>query len=272
MYFGISPIDMYDEHQCRLFVDMLLESDKIIISTPAFTTPVNIDLIREIYKEFPWIEQYIIIVPIRDSNGNIRHIKARRKVVVADIYNYRLKQYAEEKFSVTSLSATNLKNLNTRSKANKMHEAKYTKTPIMFGPMESGDMGHMGFIYVVMQLMLYSSSPQGRQHFKNLLVGDPYNIDIKLDKDSKNRNAEIINALLKTMGIRLVFKKVPKTKKWLCHNVMAKYVYNNKHKPKTNIRDIMGRFDELESKYKLSIIDPTTEPMINNVMCKIVNK
>ena len=271
-YFGISPIDMYDEHQCRLFVDMLLESDKIIISTPAFTTPVNIDLIREIYKEFPWIEQYIIIVPIRDSNGNIRHIKARRKVVVADIYNYRLKQYAEEKFSVTSLSATNLKNLNTRSKANKMHEAKYTKTPIMFGPMESGDMGHMGFIYVVMQLMLYSSSPQGRQHFKNLLVGDPYNIDIKLDKDSKNRNAEIINALLKTMGIRLVFKKVPKTKKWLCHNVMAKYVYNNKHKPKTNIRDIMGRFDELESKYKLSIIDPTTEPMINNVMCKIVNK
>ena len=71
---------------------------------------------------------------MEDSNGNIRYVETRRPVPVGKIYNYRLKQYAEEKFSVTSLSATNLKNLNTRSKANKIYESKYTKTPIMFGP------------------------------------------------------------------------------------------------------------------------------------------
>ena len=65
--------------------------------------------------------------------GNIRFVPARRKVVVSPKYMYRLKQYAEEKFAVTSLSATNIKNENTRSKASKNHTALHTNTPVKFG-------------------------------------------------------------------------------------------------------------------------------------------
>ncbi len=269
---AMSAVDFYDQIEAAAFIDMLMEDRRIILSTPPFTTPVNMDTISKIYDEFPFIKQCTVTVPMEDSNGNIRYVEARRKLVAADIYNYRLKQYAEEKFSVTSLAATNLKNLNTRSKANKMYEAKYTKTPIMFGPMESGDEAHLGMQFVIMNLMLYSSSPQARRLFEQLLIGDPYNIDIKLDKNSKNRNAEIINALLKTMGLEIIFKKIPKVKKHMVGLVMCKTVPNAQHQYKTNIRDIMGRFDELDSKYNIAIQRSNNKPMVNLVMCKEVKK
>ena len=188
------------------------------------------------------------------------------------IYNYRLKQYAKEKFSVTSLSATNLKGLNTRSKANKVYEAKFTKTPIMFGHMESGDLAHIGMQYVVMNLMLYSSSPQARRLFEQLLIGDPYDIDIRLDTDSRNRNAEIINALLKTMGLKLVFTKIPKVKRYLCRKVPINRAKPDKYEPKSNIRDLMG-YDEdlLEMKYIAARHDKSKTHMIRKRMIRHVD-
>lgn len=265
-------INLEDEFDCRNIINSIIEEDGIILSDQPFTTRINIDTIAQIYDEFDFIKQYSVMMPMKDSNGNLRMVKALRPMVASKIYHYRLKQYAEEKFSVTSLSATNLKNLNTRSKANKMYEAKYTKTPIMFGFMESGDLMHMGSQYVVMNLMLYSSSPQGRRLVEQLLVGDPYNIDIKLDQHSKNRNAEIINALMETMGIRLIFKRIPKQRKDMVLNVMAKIVPPRLHKPTTNIRDIMGRFDELPMQYNAAIDDHNRgngKMMAGLVMCKI---
>lgn len=265
--------DFYDEYESRIMIESVIEDDAIILSTQPFTTEINIDTIAKIYDEFDFIDQYRVKMPMRDSNGNIRMVKALRKMVVSKIYHYRLKQYAEEKFSVTSLSATNLKNLNTRSKANKMYEAKFTKTPIMFGFMESGDLMHMGVQYVVMNLMLYSSSPQGRRLVEQLLIGDPYNIDIKLDQHSKNRNAEIINALMETMGLRIVFNRIPKQRKDMVLRVMAKVVPPRLFEPKTNIRDIMGRFDELQMMYNAALTDRMDrKPMVGLVMCKKVGE
>ena len=269
----LESFDFEDDYESRIMIQSVIEDDAIILSTQPFTTNINIDTISKIYDEFDFINQYNVKMPMKDSNGNIRMVKALRKMVVSKIYHYRLKQYAEEKFSVTSLSATNLKNLNTRSKANKMYEAKYTKTPIMFGFMESGDLMHMGVQYVVMNLMLYSSSPQGRRLVEQLLVGDPYNINIKLDQHSKNRNAEIINALMETMGLRLTFNRIPKQKKDMVLNVMAKVVPPRLFEPKTNIREIMGKFDELQMMYNAALTDRIDrKPMVGLVMCKKVGE
>lgn len=270
-----SCFNLDDEYESRIMIESIIDDDGIILSTQPFTTNINIDTIAKIYDEFDFITQYNIKMPMRDSNGNIRMVKALRKMVVSRIYHYRLKQYAEEKFSVTSLSATNLKNLNTRSKANKMYEAKFTKTPIMFGFMESGDLMHMGVQYVVMNLMLHSSSPQGRRLVEQLLIGDPYNIDIKLDQHSKNRNAEIINALMETMGLTLTFKRIPKQKKDMVLNVMAKVIPPRLFEPKTNIREIMGRFDELPMMYNAALDDyrrGNGKMMTGLVMCKKVGE
>ena len=49
---------------------------------------------------------------------------------------FRLKQYADDKFSSTSMSATNIKNLNTRSKNSKNYKSLHSNTPIAQGTME----------------------------------------------------------------------------------------------------------------------------------------
>ena len=261
-----------DDYEARLFIESIIDDDAIYLSLKPFTGTVDIDRIAAIYKKFPWIKPYTVSVPIEDSNGNIRYVETRRPLVVGKIYNYRLKQYAEEKFSVTSLCATNLKNLNTRSKANKIYESKYKKTPIMFGAMESGDLAHLSMQYVIMNLMLYSSSPQGRRLFEQLLTGDPYEIDIQLDKDSKNRNAEIINAIFKTMGLKLVFKKIPKVKQYVINEIAAKIVPNKGFKYKTNIRDIIGHDDELAMKYSAAMQNKNNPVVIKPIVIKRVKK
>ena len=197
-----------------LYVETMKSMEGIHQSYRPISDSSDIDILNRLYKEFPWIKQYDVYVAIPDSNGNWRRVKARRPIVCGTKYIYRLKQYAEEKFSTTSLSPTNIKNENSKSRANKLYRDPYTKTPIKFGEMESGNYGHMGFTNVIVMLMMYSSSPHGRRlSGETLLTGDPFNIDVKLDKYSSNTEVQILNTSLKTIGLRLRFKKVPRTLK-----------------------------------------------------------
>lgn len=256
----------------KAYIDSIVARGGINTSLEPFTTNINIDKLRDLYKRFPWIRPYKVTVPQEGSNGEIRYIQTRRDLVVAKIYNHRLKQYAEEKFSVTSLSATNMKNLNTKSKASKMFESRFKKTPIMFGGMEAGDLAaHLGIRNTIIQLMLYAVSPKARRLFEQLLVGDPYDIDIKLDKDSKNRNAEIIATIFKAMGLRLEFIKKPKKDNFLARRVMVKPVKNQGFDLRTNIRDYIGD-DNLDNlRYRNAKLNGGTN-IANRVMCKKVDK
>lgn len=76
--------------------------------------------------------------------------------------------------------------------------------------METGNLIHLGAELVVQMLMLYSTSPHARRLTSQMLTTDPFAIDVKLDNDSVNRNAEILNVYLKTMGLKLSFKRIPK--------------------------------------------------------------
>lgn len=192
------------------YLNSIINDNGIMLSLEPISDSMDIDKLSKIYDEFSWAKPYEMIMPIRDSNGNIRYTKSRRPMVIGSKYIYRLKQYGEDKFSATSSSATNIRNLNTRSKANKQYKSPYTRTPIRFGDMEFGNLNHMGNEIVAAIMMMYSSSPHARRSVQNLYTGNPFDIDIKLDNKAKNRNVEIINARLKTCGYKLVFKKIPK--------------------------------------------------------------
>ena len=194
------------------YLNNMIDQGHILLSARPITENLTLDALREVYRRFPFIKPYTVMSPMKDSNGNIRYIKGRRTLVCGETYIYRLKQYAEEKFMVTSLSATNIRNENTKSKANKNYRSLYANTPIRFGNMENEHMEHMGVEPVVEALMIHSVSPQGRRLYEEALTGDPYTVNIKLDSESKNRQAEILNAYLKAMGLKLVFKKIPKNK------------------------------------------------------------
>lgn len=195
------------------FLENVVQSGAIHISCKPFSESMTIGKLEQIYDEFPWIKQNVIEVPIKGSDGSIRFVKARRPVVIGQQYIFRLKQFAEEKFSATSLSATNLRNENTKSKASRNYRDFYSNTPIRFGNMESNNMNHMGSEHVVVNLMIHSVSPQARRLVEQMYTNDPIHIDIKLDSDSKNRGAEIVSTYLKVIGKRMEFRRIPKVKK-----------------------------------------------------------
>lgn len=195
----------------RYFLDSVIQDGHIDLSTKPITDSFNIDRLNNLYKEFPFIHKDEIEVPIQDSNGNYRYITAHRKMVVGEEYFFRLKQYAEEKFSATSLSAVNIRGNNTKSKANKNFIEPYSNTPIRFGNMEINSMSHLGVEAVVTNLMIHSVSPHARELVSQMYTtSDPYHVNIMLDGTSKNRGAEVVYAYLKTIGRKLVFEKVPK--------------------------------------------------------------
>ena len=76
--------------------------------------------------------------------------------------------------------------------------------------MEINNFNHIGPEAVVENLMIHSVSPSARKRVQELYTCNPYDINIKLDEESKNRVAEIVNTYLKAIGLRLVFAKVPK--------------------------------------------------------------
>ena len=196
-----------------IFMQSILDSGNIIVSIQPMSESMSLDLLSELYDAFPYITQRQILAPIESSTGKIRFVPARRPGVVGHMAMYRLQQYAQEKHSVTSLSSTNLRNENSRNKANKYYKSTHQATPVNLGYMESADLGHAGFEHVIELLMIHSVSPHARRLVEEIFTGDPYMVDIKLDENSSSRSAEIVNAYLKAMGYRLVFEKTPKVKK-----------------------------------------------------------
>ena len=205
-----NTLSMMTEDEMRFFLESFVREGEIHVSTKPITDGFDIDRLALLYDTFPYATHMTLKVPIKDSNGRTRLINARRKVIVGKEYIYRLKQFAEEKFSATSLSATNIRGENVKSKANKNFLELHSNTPIRFGNMEINNYNHLGPEAVIENLMIHSVSPHARKTVKQMYTCDPYHINIRLDNEATNRGAEIINTRLKTIGRRLVFKKVKK--------------------------------------------------------------
>lgn len=201
-----------DDEDLEMLIGSLIteNEDGIYLSIKPISECVDFDKLRKIYDKFSWIHPKELLVPIKGSNGKYRYIKSNKKSILSSQYIYRMKQCAEEKHSANSLSSTNIRNENSKSRASKLYMQVNSSTPIRMGEMESNILIHLGPEIYVTNLMLYSTSPQGRRNAGQLLSGDPYNIDIHLNDDDKSRSVEKFNASLKTMGLRLRFTKILK--------------------------------------------------------------
>ena len=197
-----------DDEAAFTVYDCLAENgDGLYIPLEPITECITLDTLMELYKEFPWITPVFIDVPIRGSRGQIRFVQSKKPSIVAKQYIYRMKQNAEEKHSATSMSATNVRCLNSKSKAAKMFIRTHSNTPIRFGEMENSIFMLMGAEVQVQNLMIYSTSPQARRDAKQML--ESYEFNVTLGEDGKSRSAEILNAIIKAMGLKFEFKKIP---------------------------------------------------------------
>lgn len=197
-----------DDEVAFTVYDCLAENgDGLYIPLEPITECITLDTLMDLYKEFPWITPVFMDVPIRGSRGQIRFVQSKKPSIVAKQYIYRMKQNAEEKHSSTSMSATNVRCLNSKSKAAKMFIRTHSNTPIRFGEMENSIFMLMGAEIQVQNLMIYSTSPQGRRDAKQML--ESYEFNVTLGEDGKSRSAEILNAIIKAMGLKFEFKKIP---------------------------------------------------------------
>lgn len=199
-YFG--PDDTMDEVMSFFTED----GDGLYVMLEPISEAITFNDLVDLYNEYDWIAPVFIDVPIVGSRGQIRYVCSQKPSIVAKQYIYRMKQNAEEKHSATSLSATNVRNLNSKSKASKMYIRVHPNTPIRFGEMEGNILRAMGAEIDVMNMMLYSNSPVGRRDAKQMLTS--YTFNVQLSEDAKSRSAEIVNAIIKTMGYEFVFKKI----------------------------------------------------------------
>ena len=207
----IESTNMSDEEMLWALGEYISENENgLYLSLKPITECVTFDKLREIYKEFPWVRPKTMSVPIKGSNGQIRFVPSKKASIVSSQYIYRMKQYAKEKHSANSLSSTNIRNENAKSRDSKMYMRTHSSTPIKMGEMESNIFTHLGTDIYITNLMLYSTSPQGRRDAEVLLTGDPHNIDVQLSEDAKSRSVEKMNATLKTMGLVFRFKKIRK--------------------------------------------------------------
>lgn len=197
-----------------MFLNTLASDKGIMLSLSPIKNNATIDTIEKIIDTFPFLVKHPpkLFAYMIGSNGQPRYVECARPVIVGYEYIYRLKQYAEEKFSTTSLSSTNLRGENSRSKSASQFRDMYARTPIRFGEMETMSSAHLGTDAVVFMLMLNSTSPAARRRTEELLTNSDINVDVKLGEKDSSRNVETLNAYLKTMGIKLEFSKKRKLK------------------------------------------------------------
>jgi hypothetical protein len=183
------------------------DNDGLYLVLEPISESITLNDLINLYGKYNWIKPVFLDVPLVGSNGKIRYVCSKKPSIVAKQYIYRMKQNAEEKHSATSLSATNVRNMNSKSKAAKMFIRIHSNTPIRFGEMEGSIFKLMGAEIDVTNMMLYSNSPIGRRDAKQLLTN--YKFNVQLSEDAKSRSAEMVNAIIKTMGLRFLFKKIP---------------------------------------------------------------
>lgn len=197
-----------DDEAIFTLYDWLTEhGDGLYLPLEPISESITFDTLIELYQKFPWIKPVFTDVPTLDSRGRTRFVQSKKPSIIARQYIYRMKQNAEEKHSATAMSATNVRCLNSKSKAAKLFIRVHPNTPIRFGEMETGIFGEMGAEIQVKILMLYSTSPQGRRDAAQML--ENYELNVELSEDAKSRSAEMVNAIIKCMGHKFVFKKIP---------------------------------------------------------------
>lgn len=204
-----------NEFKRNIYIQSIISDGYILVSLKPISAGISIDKLKAIYDHFPFINKHCkVCSPMKDSNGNYRMVMTRRDLVIGFKYISRLKQLAEEKFSVVSLASTNIRNENSKSRMSKVHNAKFASTPVkIFGEMESSTiMAHAGVENYYPEYMLSSSSPSARRSHGKLLTGDPFEFNVKLDENAISQSADVNAAYFKTLGIRLRFIKLLKHK------------------------------------------------------------
>ena len=183
------------------FFDSIYEEGIFINYPPMWEGMPAVQKIEEIYKEFGFEKEQLYI------NKWGRKIPLVNKAVVGEKYMIKLKQTSEKNFSARSTGYLSQKGLPEKSNKVRTNEQLYSTTPIKMGRDENNNLSIGVQPYILSKLHLfYRTSPFARKQVGKLFTKDALDYEeFKIKKGYKNRNAEILNAELKSIGAHIDF-------------------------------------------------------------------
>ena len=157
------------------------------------------DVLSEIYDKYDWLNPYKAYIK---KNGRYRPIM--NELIVGEMYIIRLKQTASKGLSTRSVGGVNLVGVPVKDAQAKENKILYSKTPCRLGldevlnlliGMDPEDLAKMS--------MSYRSSIEGTHDLPVQLLKEGMIDALRGDERIINRNVEVFNAYIKTMGYKL---------------------------------------------------------------------
>ena len=157
------------------------------------------DVIDNIYKKYDWLTPYTAYVK---KNGRFRPVM--NKLIVGEMYIIRLKQTAAKGLSTRAVGGVNLIGVPVKDAQAKENKILYSKTPCRLGLDEVLNLliGMDPYEFAKMN-MSYRSSIEGTHDLPVQLLKEGMIEKLRDDDKVINRNVEVFNAYIKTMGYKL---------------------------------------------------------------------
>lgn len=162
------------------------------------------DRVAELYRTYEFLKPYDVFI---QKFG--RRIKVLKPMFIGEMYLMKLKQSSEKGFSARSTGSISKKGVPEKSNTNKTHQDPYSKTPIRIGVQENTNVMIGVKPEIIAQLhAFHRSSVEARQNLGERLISETELIEeLEYGPEFRNRNIEIFNTLMKTLGCRMVFEK-----------------------------------------------------------------
>lgn len=157
------------------------------------------DVLSEIYDKYDWLTPYKAYIK---KNGRYRPVM--NKMVVGEMYLIRLKQTAAKGLSTRSVGGVNLIGVPVKDAQAKENKILYSKTPCRLGLDEVLNLLiGMDPYDLAKQTMSYRASIEATHDLPVQLVKQGMVDALRDDERVINRNVEVLNAYIKTMGYKL---------------------------------------------------------------------
>lgn len=157
------------------------------------------DVLSEIYDKYDWLTPYKAYIK---KKGRYRPIM--NKLVVGEMYLIRLKQTAAKGLSTRSVGGVNLIGVPVKDAQAKENKILYSKTPCRLGLDEVLNLLiGMDPYDLAKQTMSYRASIEATHDLPVQLLKKGMVESLRDDERVINRNVEVFNAYLKTMGYKL---------------------------------------------------------------------
>lgn len=183
------------------FWDSIYEEGLYIHYPPMWEKQSAIEKLEALRNEFGFTKTQVYI----RKWGRV--IPLMNKLIIGTRYMLKLKQDSEKGFSARSTGYLSQKGLPEKTTKVKTNEMLYSTTPIAIGRDENNNLGIGISPFILSKFHLfYRTSPFARKKIGKLYTKDILKFKkFKIKRGFTNRNIEILNAKMKSLGIKIDF-------------------------------------------------------------------